>query len=885
MHRLRFFIALCLAYASVASAQQGPYVPKATLQALRVSQAPSIDGRLNEGFWSRADVASDFTQRDPDEGKPATERTEVRIAYDDGALYVGVRLFDSEPDRIERRLSTRDSSGDADWVQVMFDPLHDHLTGAQFTVTAAGVQRDAIISNDTNTDGTWDAVWGSAVTVDDRGWTAEFRIPFSQLRFAAAEQQTWGFNVSRFVHRKNETSSLEMTPRNQHGLASRMAHLVGLDGIQPRRRLELLPYAATRAEYIAPARRGDPFNDGSRAFGSAGVDVKWGLSSTLTLDGTINPDFGQVEVDPAVVNLTQFETFYSERRPFFTEGAQIFNNFGRGGSNTDLNVNYSEPRIFHSRRIGRSPQLLPTGDFYDQPFAATILGALKLSGKTANGWSIALVEALTDREEARVLANGVRSEIAVEPRTNYFVARLLRDVNPRASIGVLATGVMRGLETPQMHNTLADGAFVVGGDGHYFLNRRRDWVINGKLTMSHVAGSPAAILRLQQAAQRYYQRPDAAHVAVDPARTALNGYSYRATLNRNSGNWQVNAAVFGTSPGFDVNDLGFNTQSDRGGAHAVLFWRKTTPDRFTRSRQFAGAPFWTWNFGRELQSRGWAAVANMTFLNYWGVNVTFFRALEANDDRMTRGGPVASAPGGSNLQINWNTDGRKAISLNAGASGNWSDAGGWGRNFNVNINYKPLPVLTISVGPSYSGNHNVAQYVRAVADATAEATYGRRYVFAGIVQRQVSLQTRASVILSPRMSFQLFLQPLLATGDYDDFKEFARPRTFDFLRYGTAGTALSYDPVLRRYTVDPDGDRAAPSFTFNDPDFNFKSLRLNAVFRWEVKPGSNLYAVWQRQQVDFANPGTFRFGRDASALFSAPGDDVLLVKMAYWLGR
>jgi hypothetical protein len=868
-----------------AGGQESPYVPKSVVRAVRVSEPPTIDGRLGEETWSQVPGSSEFTQRDPDEGRPASERTELRVLYDDDALYVGLRLWDSEPERIQRRLSTRDNSGDADNVQVSLDPLHDHLTGAVFIVTAAGVQRDLIISNDTFTDSTWDAVWGSAVTIDERGWTVEMRIPFSQLRFVRGDEQTWGINVMRFIHRKNESSWLELTPRNQNGFASRMGHLTGLTAIAPKPRLELLPYAATRAEFVAPLRSGDPFNDGSRAGASLGLDVKWGISSSLTLDGTINPDFGQVEVDPAVVNLSAFETFFSERRPFFTEGAQIFNNYGQGGSNNNVNINYSEPRIFHSRRIGRAPQLLPVADFYEQPFAATILGAIKLTGKTSSGWSIGLVEALTEGEDARIDVNGARGRAAVEPRTNYFAARLQRDLSPRASVGMIATGVMRDLQTSQMAAALVDRAFVFGGDAHYFLDSRRDWVVHGKFTGSYLTGSPEAILRLQRASQRYFQRPDAGHVSIDPTRTALSGYTGRINLNRNSGNLQVNLALFGTSPGFDANDLGFNTQSDRGGAHALVFWRKTTPDRLTRFRQVAAGPFWVWNFDRKMQNDGFAVVTNLTFLNYWGINSGVFIVPDGVDDRLTRGGPTAKSPGGGSWNINFNSDGRKALTVNVNSNVNWSESGGRSWNSGLTFNVKPFSMLTLSTGPSYSWSRSVAQYVRTVADATAIDTFGSRYVFALLDQTQFTLQTRASLILSPRMSFQVFMQPLVAVGDYDQFKEFLRPAAFDFRTYGADGSTLTYDSSLRQYLADPDGAGAASSFTFGDPDFNLKSLRLNTVFRWEVKPGSNLYAVWQRQAQDFANPGVFRFGRDASAVFSAPGDDVFLVKMAYWLGR
>ncbi len=348
---------------------------------MRTPSPPVIDGRLSEEAWALAPAAADFTQRDPDEGLPATERTEVRVLYDDTAVYVGARMFDGEPQRIDRRLSPRDSDPDADRLTVYLDPMRDRLTGAIFRVSASNVQQDAVLHNDSWWDTTWDGVWQSQVSVDDQGWSAEVRIPLSQLRFATSEHQTWGINVERFVRRKNEYSWLEMVPKNQNGLASRMLDLTGLDGMRPRRNLELLPYVAGRVELVEPATSGNPFNDGARPFGAAGLDLKWGLTSNLTVSATVNPDFGQVEVDPAVVNLTAFETFFQEKRPFFLEGSQTFNNFGRGGANDFWGFNNSEPQIFYSRRIGRAPQLSVTGDYVDSPTATTILGAAKLTGK------------------------------------------------------------------------------------------------------------------------------------------------------------------------------------------------------------------------------------------------------------------------------------------------------------------------------------------------------------------------------------------------------------------------------------------------------------------------------------------------------------------------
>src|SRR6266850_5979232 len=356
------------------------YSQNLVASAARASERIVVDGVLEDAVWAVAPAETEFTQRDPDEGKPATERTDLRIAYDEANIYFGVRLLDREPSRIVQRLSRRDDESNADSLTIQLSPFHDGLTGAVFEVSAAGVQRDAIVSNDTNMDYSWDGVWESAVRITVEGWIAEIRIPLSQLRFPASGPQVWGINASRYVQRKNETVWLRLVPKNESGLASRMDDLEGLSGVEFRRHLDLMPYVANRTEFVQPASGNDPFNDGAREFGATGIDVKYGVSSNVTLDATVNPDFGQVEVDPAVVNLSAFETFFPEKRPFFLEGANIFGNFGMGGANNYMGFNRAEPTLFYSRRIGRAPQGSSSGDFVDSPGSTTILGAGKLTG-------------------------------------------------------------------------------------------------------------------------------------------------------------------------------------------------------------------------------------------------------------------------------------------------------------------------------------------------------------------------------------------------------------------------------------------------------------------------------------------------------------------------
>ena len=881
--RAAFFILCALPPAASAGQAQSPHGPLPVVQAVRAAASIVVDGQLNDEVWLRAPPATVFTQREPDEGKPATEQTELRIAYDDAALYVGARLSDREPRRIARQLARRDQDAEADRFVIMLDPHHDHLTGASFSVTAAGVQSDAIIYNDTFQDSSWDAVWESAVTIDASGWSVEMRIPYSQLRFPSADHLTFGINAMRYIQRKKEEAWLVHVPKTESGLASRMGHLEGLTGIVPHHTVEFLPYVVSRGEFLERSSPADPFNDGARAFAGVGVDLKYRLSSNLSLDGTINPDFGQVEVDPAVVNLTAFETFFEEKRPFFIEGANIFSNFGQTGANNFWGFNRSEPIIFYSRRIGRTPQGSASGDFVDAPTASTILGAAKLTGKTRSGWSLGLLDAVTGSEWAKTMTAGVSSKTEVEPLSNYVVVRAQREITKRGAIGALATAVNRDLSDQNLRNDLPAQAYVEGIDGHYFLDAKRDWVINGRIAGSQLQGSPSAITRLQEAPQRYFQRPDATHLEFDPTAETLGGWTGSINLNRQSGIHGMNAALWAVSPGFDSSDAGFNFMSDRAGMHVVYQWKNPKVNKVVRERFAAVSKFYTWNYAREVQTDGFFGFGNVQFKNYWTVfaNALYFRG--AQDDRATRGGPSMASPSSRGAFVGVEGDSRKRLRLSWNSNYESNVAGGWNLNAGLNLRYIPAASLEISSGPSFSRTHALTQYVDQIADPVAVQTFGSRYVFATLNQKEFSLQTRVNYVLSPKMSVQVYLQPLVSVGDYLEFKEFARPRTFEFTRYGIDRGALTYEAAQRRYTVDPgDGGKA---FSFDDPNFNFKSLRFNAIFRWEWKRGSAMYLVWTEQRQDEAHPGEFSFRRDFGETFAAPANDVLLFKIAYWFQR
>ncbi|MEK6769055.1 MAG: DUF5916 domain-containing protein, partial [Gemmatimonadota bacterium] len=490
-----------------------------------------IDGRFDDPAWAQAEPITAFTQVVPHEGDPATERTEVRIVYDDDAIYVAARMFDSDPHGVRTQLARRDAFTEADQFRVAFDSYHDHNTSFGFSVNPSGVKLDVQIGQDGfSYDQGWDPVWDVATTRDSLGWTAEMRIPLSQLRFPQAETQVWGINLFRSIQRKAEDVVFAWSPRTDRGYASFFGHLFGLSQLPQPRRLEVLPYITAREERIDPGTTGNPFNDGSREIASAGLDLKYGLTSNLTLDATINPDFGQVEADPAFVNLSAFEQFFGERRPFFIEGADIFRFGGQ--------------QYFYSRRIGRSPQGFADsrGGYVDQPQNATILGAAKLSGRTGGGWSIGLLEAATAREFATVDSAGTRFQDEVEPFTNYLVARGKRDFHGGSTqIGFIATAVNRSIDDSRL-DFLRTSAHAGGFDfGHRFSHNRYNFT--GSVGFSRIAGDTLAIQLAQRSSARYYQRPDADYVEYDPTRTSLSGWTASLRLGKEAGRYQF--GIFG----------------------------------------------------------------------------------------------------------------------------------------------------------------------------------------------------------------------------------------------------------------------------------------------------------------------------------------------------
>ncbi len=879
---LFFFVALQHSFPA------GDNTSNKQIVAVRTNDRIVVDGLLTEQVWQRSGY-NQLLQQDPDQGLKPSQHSEFWVAYDDEAIYFAAKYYDSNPDSIMARLVRRDFIwGDpSDGCVLYLDSYRDKRSGYFFYVSAAGALADGMIENDVKqpNDLSWDAVWEGVPYIDEKGWSIEMKIPYSQLRFNEGDTQVWGINVERFISRRFETDMLAYTPRNESGFTSRFHDLVGIEGITPPARIEVLPYITGKAEYINN-NPGDPFNSGEKYQPGIGLDLRAGLGSSLTLNGTINPDFGQVEVDPAIVNLSDVEYSFTEKRPFFTEGVSIYR-FGRGGTNSSVGFNWPAPNIFYSRRIGRTPQgNLPDYDYADIPDGTHILGAAKISGQIYDSWKIGTIHAITQREFADIDLAGDRSEVEVEPLTYYGIFRAQRDFNSGdEGIGILSTYTNRFFKDESMRSSLNKNAFVFGTDGWTFLDDENTYVLTGWAALSNVSGNQDRMIALQRSSLHYFQRPDASHISVDSSATSLTGYSGRLMLNKNRGRWTFNTAIGMISPKFEVNDLGFGAYSDLINAHFFTSYRWNEPTDFYQNAGINVATFIGYDFGGNKTSQGYWLNSYITLRDYYGGNISLSYSPETLNARRTRGGPLTVNPESKSLTIDLYTDNRVWWVVYMGGFVN-SDADEKSHSIYTTFEFKVLPTLTLSVGPQFSKSIFEAQWVRKFSDPTATETYNNRYIFAHLDQTTFAADIRADWIINPKLSFQIYLQPFIASAKYSNYKYLAKSKSFDFINYGESGSTLEqiiYPEGDILYTLDSDGDGPAEAITIGNPDFNYISLRGNAVLRWEYLPGSTLYLVWTQSREDIDSNGDFRFGNSMSNLFGVKPDNIFMLKLSYWL--
>jgi len=585
-----------------------------------------------------------------------------------------------------------------------------------------------------------------------------------------------------------------------------------------------------------------------------------------------------------VINLSDYETYFSEKRPFFIEGSSIFDQFGRGGATSNASISWSSPSFFYSRRIGRAPQ----GDVEQDghvnfPDRSTILGAFKLTGKVGKGWNIGFINALTAREYAEIDSGGARFKKEVEPFSYYGVLRTLREFNEgKQGLGFIATSVVRDLRNENLEGILNKNAFSLAVDGWTFLDKDKTWVTGGWIGGTRIKGSQTAILELQKSSLHYYQRPDATHVEVNEEATSLSGWGGRFYINKQKGNFLFNAAFGALSPGFDPNDVGFQSaNSDKINAHLLTGYYWPHPGKIFRNILIYGGPFRNYDFAGNKTWDGFLLIVEGKFLNYWGFNTMLAYNPQTISNTLTRGGPLALLPSGYQINLNLSTDSRKPVVISGHGSYYSRPTDGYSLSSSISLRWKPRTNISFSFGPGYSVRRSSIQWVTRVDDPLMAETFGSRYVFGDYFQRMLSSNIRLDWTFTPNLSLQLYLQPLLAVGEYNQFKELARPKKYEYNLFGEDGSTISYSDADEEYTVDPDGPGPAPDFSFGNPDFNFKSLRGTIVLRWEYLPGSILYFVWTQNRADEANPGDFNFRRDMGDLFTAPGDNIFLIKISY----
>jgi len=872
---------LALLLPRLVSAQDTAAVAK-RVTAVRVPNGSIVlDGKLDDAVWKTSPAITDFLQKQPKEGMPPTERTEIRLAYDDGALYVGARMYAKDPSKIQAPVGRRDNIGQMEHLIISLDAYRDRHTAHSFAVTASGVRGDYYYPRDDEnaTDASFDPVWDARAVRDSLGWTAEMRIPFNQLRFNAADVQTWGVNFDRWIPSTNEDIFWIPVPSNVTAWSSRMGVLEGISGIQPSRRIELLPYVAGEGRRVSDRDPRNPYDDGRNLQSRVGGDVKLGLGPSLTLQATINPDFGQVEADPSVVNLSAFELFYSDKRPFFTEGSQYLS----GGGAT----------YFYSKRIGGPPRgvLLPDGDFVDAPGATTILGAAKLTGRLATGLRIGALAAATDREEASSYflpdpssgAAAFSSRMTVQPRVDFGIVRLQQELGKSAStIGFIATGVHRALgEGDRMAGWLPRDAATAAADWNLRF-KGGEYQLSGDFGVSHVAGDTAAIRRMQMSSARYYQRPDADYVDVNPTRTSLDGVNTSLNLERANGrHWLWYVFAFARTPGFDVNDAGAMNRADTKELDAAITYREKKPNAYLQNYSTTLEAYSQIDFGNVRNAAFVRSDAVLTWKNFWYTNLTAWQDLPSQSADLTRGGPYM---GTAYYRV-----GIVQVGNSFASPTQWSGRVYYGRTtlgektqrFSGSLGVRPGPQWQLTVTPNYLTSRDPRQYVGTIPDGRRTETFGSRYLFATIDFHEFTLSTRLNYAFSPDLTLEIFAEPYAASGRYSGFGELSRPRSRELLGYGRGEIAGG----RHVFPIAP-GDTArlnADTIVVSAADFNERSLRTNAVLRWEWRPGSLFYAVWQRQ----GNRSLDRYRpvdpMDAFGAFQGRYTNFFALKMSLWI--
>ncbi|WP_435414311.1 DUF5916 domain-containing protein [Polaribacter aestuariivivens] len=835
----------------------------------RLVKVPVIDGIINEAAWDTVEWSSDFTEKNPDEGTPPTYQTLFKVMYDAKYLYIALRALDDNPELIQQRLSRRDGFA-GDRINVIIDSYHDKRTAFVFTTTAAGVKGEEIVTqNGNNWDDSWNPIWYTDANVDEKGWTAEMKIPFSQLRFGNEKEQIWGFNVNRTIFRLQERSLWQRIPNDQAGFISEAGELHGLVNLKSQKQLEIQPFTVLQYDNY-PAQAGNPYKDGSDFKINGGLDAKIGITNDLTLDLTINPDFGQVEADPGAIALDGFQIFFREQRPFFVENKNIFDfEFANGRDN-----------LFYSRRIGRNPHRganLQPGEFADVPQNSTILGAAKFSGKTKDGWSIGILESLTANEFAEIKqTDGNTREEIVEPLTNYFVGRAQKDFNERNSyLGGIFTATNRNLNGnfAELHK-----AAYTGGIDFRHTWRKRDFYVEGNTVFSHVTGSEEAIFDTQTSIARLFQRPDADYVNLDPTRTSLTGTGGRIEAGKQGGgNWRYNGGFVWRSPELELNDIGFlrNTDEMIQFAEGRYLWQ--IPKGVYRDMNLKVEQSSTYDFGGNLNRLRFELEGNINWKNNWFTEIGMGASSQIHRNSFLRGGPRWRVADDKFIYSFFGSDRSKKFSFTLGYVLVRSEEDVFDRDRYVfRMNYQPFDAFSMSLDNEYEKTSDKSQYV-----TTTDFGNVKRYILGNIQNDSWTTTLRLNYSLNPNFSVQFYGQPFISRGRYSDFNFVNNPTASSFSdRVNLYDENQISTDTNDNFLIDENRDNIT-DYSFGKPDFSFVQLQTNLVVRWEYIPGSELFFVWARgsnglQDFDDSLSQSVR-----TQVFDVPANDTFLIKATY----
>ncbi len=852
-------------------AQHNSNAPRKQLQAVRIEgQSPHLDGHLDDPIWKSAIWTTDFAQKEPVENGVPSVNTAVAIAWDDDAVYVGARMYCEHPESLAMYLDRHDNQGPAEQFIVTFDSYHDHRTAYGFGVNVAGVRFDRynLSDNEGDRDFSYNPVWEAKTARDSVSWTCEMRIPFSQLRFNDIPAQVWGVQFNRWIPSRFEDIFWVVIPKNATGFSSWFGELNGIHDVKPSRRLELMPYMASNAGIAGESPHpNDPLHDRVTTDSRVGADLKMGLGPNLTLDATINPDFGQVEADPAVVNLSAYETSFSERRPFFSEGNELLQPEG--------------PSYFYSRRIGGAPRGPANGDFVRYPENSTILGAAKVSGRISPKTSLGLLAALTGREKATVYDTTSQSEekVVVEPATTYGLTAVRRDFGANgSSVGLLLTGISRDLgSNADLKSILRSQAFT----GNFDWNLRFDggkYDLIGYAGFSNVRGSTDVITRTQRAPAHYFQRPDDQdRLSVDTTRTAMTGFTAQVRGGKRAGkHWLWGGGANIESPDFELNDVGLLGSADDISQWGHLAYRETKPGKIFHNYYLELSWNGGWNGAGTNTYKEIDFYTEGTFKSF--VNFSGYLALFPSTyaDDFTRGGPLMKKLGSQEIHLSINSPYGRQTQYGTSLTYNWGERNSWSRSIKLTYSRRMGSGLAVSIVPSWNEYRDpLAWYGKDTSGGAA--TFGDRYIFATLRGSEARIGTRVNYYFSPVLSLEMYVEPFAASGNYSDHGELAAVGTNNLRTYGTDGTSIAHD--AGEYQVVDGSD----SFTLPDRNFGDRSFQSNVVLRWEFARGSAFYLVWQRNRSDERELGRRVRFRSLGDALTADGSDYVALKISYWI--